>query len=81
LLRPADDLLAGDGIRATTQFLQEQIMITQTSKFDDQHLNELANNVPYSLFYTPLIGGVAVYACMWLCSQMANFSLFDDSIY
>ncbi len=56
-------------------------MITQTSKFDDQHLNELANNVPYSLFYTPLIGGVAVYACMWLCSQMANFSLFDDSIY
>ena len=72
-----------DGIRATTQFLQEQIMRTQTdnleydSDFDNKEINS-NHNIPCSLFYTPLIGGVVVYACMWIF-KISDFHLFDTS--
>jgi replication initiation and membrane attachment protein DnaB len=60
-------------------------MVTQTNKFqyysdsDDEEITS-NHNISCSLFYTPLIGGVAVYTCMWLFNKISDFHLFDAHI-
>lgn len=46
-----------------------------------EYINGKPDEVKYSLFYTPLLGGIIGYAICKLLSVESIFNLHDDTIY